>query len=84
MVALVSVMIDEDMDLQSWGWTDLCVSSASSYYCVFCRVRGVFFCSVSACRYVGQVGSVSDKVTRICAELCVCVVIRLKVNCCGL
>ncbi|XP_028286662.1 SUN domain-containing protein 1-like isoform X2 [Parambassis ranga] len=49
MVALVPVMIDEDVDLQSWGWTDLCVSSASSYYCVFCRVRGVFFCSVSAC-----------------------------------
>lgn len=43
---------DSDLDLQSWGWTDLCVSSSS----------------VVSCQYVGQAGSVSDKVTGLCCN----------------
>lgn len=47
---------EEDSDLQSWGWTDLCVNSPpSSCVCV-------------CVSYVGQVVSVSDKQRGLCCN----------------
>lgn len=31
-ISTMCVMGDQDVDLHSWGWTDLCVSSLSQYF----------------------------------------------------